>query len=358
MFEHLDDPHPPSFGSGFRRGVVLRAQRRRRRRRLAGGAGVATASLMAGVGGLYGRAAWRANDVDRIDVAGTADVAAGEPVTVLVAGLDDPAGEGDAGGRPDALLLARLDPRAGTAALLSIPRDLMVDAPGGGRVRINDIGDQGALVGVVESQLGVGIDHYVAVTYEGFEALVDHAGGIDVRVDVPVRDPHSGMLLGRPGCVTLDGGRALALVRSRHLEVWDEASGTWVPDTISDLRRVTIQRQLVVAALAGVVDEGAGPVAADRLAGIVADNVAVDTALSLDDVVTMVRAAGALAPADVAQATLPVVSDPADVNRLVPDPHRAPAAVRAFLAGEPPPAGAGELPDAAELPGGAVVDPC
>jgi hypothetical protein len=35
---------------------------------------VATASLLAGAGGLYGRAAWRAHQVDRIDVAGTAEV--------------------------------------------------------------------------------------------------------------------------------------------------------------------------------------------------------------------------------------------------------------------------------------------
>jgi hypothetical protein len=116
------------------------------------------------------------------------------------------------------------------------------------------------------------------------------------------------------------------------------------PDTISDLRRVAIQRQLAIAALDDTIDAGAGPLAADRLAGIVTDDVTVDSALSLDGVVSIVRAARALSPADVAHATLPVVPDPADVNRLVPDPKRAPAAVRAFVAAEPLP--------------GAVVDPC
>jgi polyisoprenyl-teichoic acid--peptidoglycan teichoic acid transferase len=280
-------------------------------------------------------------------------------VTVLVAGLDGPPADGHPGGRPDALLLARIDPGRGSAAIMSIPRDVMVDAHGGGRVRINDVGGASDLVAMVESQLGIGVDHYAEVTFEGFEALIDHAGGIEVRVDVPVRDTHTGMLLDRPGCVTIDGEQALALVRSRHLEVWDEARGTWVPDTISDLRRVAIQRQLAIAALAGTVDAGAGPLAADRLAGIVTANVTVDSALSLDDVVSIVRAARALSPADVAHATLPVVPDPADVNRLVPDPERAPAAVRAFVVAEPlPGAGSGGLPDEPTLPGGAVVDPC
>jgi hypothetical protein len=87
--------------------------------------------------------------------------------------------------------------------------------------------------------------------------------------------------------------------------------------------------------------------------------VAVDSALSLDDLVGIVRAARALSPADVAHATLPVVPDPADVNRLVPDPERVPAAVRAFVAAEPlPGADSGGIPDEPTLPGGAAVDPC
>jgi hypothetical protein len=50
------------------------------------------------------------------------------------------------------------------------------------------------------------------------------------------------------------------------------------------------------------------------------------------------RAAAALDVADVTSATLPVVPSPLDQNRLAQDPSRAPAAVAAFVAGEPLPA--------------------
>jgi hypothetical protein len=38
MFEQLDDPNPPMFGDGFRRGVRDKVRARRRRRTALGGA--------------------------------------------------------------------------------------------------------------------------------------------------------------------------------------------------------------------------------------------------------------------------------------------------------------------------------
>jgi polyisoprenyl-teichoic acid--peptidoglycan teichoic acid transferase len=335
MFEHLDDPRPPAFGAASRHAVVRRAHRRRRRQ-LAGGMGVAAATLVAGAGGLYGRAAWRLGQVERTEVAGTADVPAGEPVTVLVRGVDARTGPDDAG-RSDTLLLARLDPGAGTASLLSLPRDLLVADPAtGAEVRVNELG-AGAQVAVAESQLGVPVDHVVEVGLDGFRALVDLVGGVEVRVDAAVRDTRSGLFLDELGCVTLDGEEALALVRSRYRETLDD-SGRWVVDPMADLGRAATQRAVVVAALADLAGR-ADPISVDRLAGWLAEHVTVDTALDTGDLADLVRAALAVDPVAVTVAQLPVTTAPGDANRFAVDETLAPVVVDAFRSGEPAPAG-------------------
>lgn len=364
MFAQLDDPRPPQFGESFRRSVVHRARSRRRRRRLAGGAGALVAVLVVGAGGLYGRAAWRLNDLDRVDVAGTGPVAEGDPMTVLVVGTDTRPEQSSS--NPDTVLLARLDPATGSAALLSLPRDLMVEAPGGGApVMINSVvADHGldGLVAVVEGQVGVPVDHTVVVGMDGFRSLVDRIGGIEVWVERPLRDVGSGLYLDEPGCVTLDGQQALELVRSRKVEMMD-ASGTWVRDPLAEVRRVATQRQVLLAALAGLRTDGLDPVSVDRTADWALEHVAVDEALDRDDVADLVQAALALDPGGLSQATLPVVPYPEDENRLAADPVAAPAVVEAFLAGRPLTDAGGDpvggLSDPGSgLPGGAVVDGC
>ena len=347
MFEHLDDPRPPAFGDGYRRTVVQRALRRRRRQ-VAGGVGVAAASLVAGAGGLYARAALRLSDVERTEVAGTASVPEGEPVTVLLLGLD----RRDAGepGRADTIILARLDPGAGTASLLSIPRDLMVTNSATGQAeRINALAQQDLsnLVAAVETEVGVPVDHVMEVDFAGMTSLVDLVGGIHVRVESPLRDRMSGLAIDRPGCVTLDGEQALALLRSRHLEVQRD-SGDWVPELRSDLGRMEYQRAVAVATLSDL-ETRPDPFEANQLADWVAENVTVDDALGVGEIARLIEATLTLDPGSVSQATLPVVLYEPDHNRLAIDPNAAPAAVAAFLDGgplpdEPPIAG---LPPAA-----------
>jgi LCP family protein required for cell wall assembly len=364
VFEQLDDPRPPQFGESFRSSVVRRARSRRRRRRLAGGAGALAAVLVVGAGGLYGRAAWRLNDLDRVDVAGTGPVAEGDPMTVLVVGTDTRPGQPSL--NSDTVLLARLDPATGSAALLSLPRDLMVEAPGGGApVMINSLvvdHGLGGLVAVVEGQIGIPVDHTVIVGMDGFRSLVDRIGGIEVWVERPLRDRNSGLHLDEPGCVALDGERALALVRSRKVEVMD-ASGAWVSDPLADVRRVATQRHVLLAALAGLRADGVDPVSVDRMAGWALEHVTVDEALDRDDVADLMQAALALDPGRLSQATLPVVPYPGDVNRLAADPVAAPAAVEAFLAGRTLADAGGDPVDVLSdpgsgLPGGAFVAGC
>jgi LCP family protein required for cell wall assembly len=343
MFEHLDDPRPPAFGAGFRRTVVRRAHRRRRRR-LAGGMGVALASLVAGAGGLYARAALRLEDVERTRIAGTDEVPAGDPVTFLLLGLDSRSP--GAPGRSDTIMLARLDPGSGTASLMSLPRDLMVTDPATGRPQqLNALAEHSLsdLVAAVESQVGVPVDHVLQVGFGGFVSLVDRVGGIHVQVTAPLRDRSSGFYLDTLGCVELDGEQALALVRSRHLEV-QQPSGDWVADPRADLGRVANQRAVAVATLSDL-ETRTDPFAANQLADWLVENVAVDDALSVAEIVRLIEAGLTLDPGSVQEATLPVVEYAPDPNRLAIDPTAAPAVIDAFVGGAP-------LPDAPPFPGG------
>lgn len=339
MFEHLDDPRPPVLGDSFRRAVDDRARRHRRRRRLARGGAVAVCSLVVGTFGLYGRALWRADDIGRVDIAGTAAVASGDPVTVLLVGVDA-AAAGEAAGWPDALTLARVDPRAGTVGLLSLPRDLMVEGSGGsGPQAINSVAgndDLEDLVTVIETDVGVPVDHVVQIDVDGFRSLVDRVGGLDVRVERPVRDRASGLYLAETGCTTLDGDDALALVRSRKIEVLTE-EGHWVRDQLSDLRRTSSQRQVLLSGLAALADVRRDPVTLHTHVDWMVEHVVLDSQLRVADVVDLVEAIAAVDPAAVSEANLPVVDHPADPNRLAADPDRAPAVVAAFVEGRPLP---------------------
>lgn len=141
-------------------------------------------------------------------------------------------------GRTDAMIVAGFRHRDGKVAAFSVPRDLWVDlpdVPGRGAARINAVARVGdvrlgageglpLLRGVLERELGVRIDHYALIDFEGFVELVDDLGGIDVQVQCPIKDcfwldgpDEPCTMMDVPvGVQTLDGRRALLFARSRH----------------------------------------------------------------------------------------------------------------------------------------------
>lgn len=146
------------------------------------------------------------------------------------------------GARSDVTMVLHLDPAKGTASLLSIPRDLFVRLPPhsmsgpAGKIdaALND-GPQN-LVNAVTSNLGIPIDHYVSVNFDGFQSVVDALGGIDMNFPMPLRDSLSGLNITQTGCQHLGGSQALVVVRARHLEYF--ANDTWQSDPLSDLGRI------------------------------------------------------------------------------------------------------------------------
>ena len=114
-------------------------------------------------------------------------------VTVLLLGVDRrPEQTGPA--RANSVIVARIDPQGGRVALVSFPRDLLVEIPGVGWDRINSMtvyGDMYPELGgsldlsrrTVETLLGIPIDHAVSVDFGGFISAVDALGGITVNVE-------------------------------------------------------------------------------------------------------------------------------------------------------------------------------
>lgn len=162
---------------------------------------------------------------------------------------------GDVGGqRSDTIMVLRTEAN-GSAALLSIPRDLWVEIAGEDKSqRVNAAFNYGpeTLIATVSEALDLPIHHYVQVDFVGFKKIVDTIGGVEMCPHTVIRDLHSGLKL-QPGCQNLDGVQALAYARSRYYEEWDGTD--WVSDPTGDRGRVVRQQLFIRAAVNGALEQ-------------------------------------------------------------------------------------------------------
>ena len=155
-----------------------------------------------------------------------------ERVNVLLIGIDKTAARSAT--LTDTMMVVSLDPVAQTVSMVSIPRDMVSVPLGDGNVfgpKINGLlsyaerhpdefpeGGVAALQGALGALLGIQIDYYAQMDFDGFRTMVDSVGGIDVVVERAFSDPeYNG---GRGFSMTagphhLDGETALAYARSR-----------------------------------------------------------------------------------------------------------------------------------------------
>lgn len=158
-----------------------------------------------------------------------------ETLSVLLLGTDARA-EDTEPTRTDAIVLVRIARDTGRVSMLSIPRDLWVPYAGGGEGRINAayaIGEKrygpggGAVVAkaTVARLVGVDVDNFVLINFQGFETLIDQLGGITVDVPEALYDPayptadyQTIEVRFRAGPQHMDGERALIYARTRHAD--------------------------------------------------------------------------------------------------------------------------------------------
>lgn len=144
------------------------------------------------------------------------------------------------GGRTDSMVIVSIDEANKTASMLSLPRDLYVVIPGWKMTRINLAlphghgsdypGGGGALVkDTILYNLGIPVDYYVRIGFDGFRDVVELLHGVDVAVSCeiedwrlkdPELDPYDEenweMSSLGPGVHHMHGDMALWYVRSRR----------------------------------------------------------------------------------------------------------------------------------------------
>ena len=147
----------------------------------------------------------------------------GKPLDILILGSDRRAGQPDLGARSDTLIVVRLDPRAGSISMLSVPRDLLVDIPGYGQNKINaaySLGGAKLSLQVVKQLLGVPINDFIDINFNGFEQVINRLGGaylmIDHRYYNNTAVTNYASIDIQPGYQRLRGSQALGWVRYRH----------------------------------------------------------------------------------------------------------------------------------------------
>lgn len=120
--------------------------------------------------------------------------------------------------RSDTMMLVHLDGDRRSASVISIPRDSWVDIPGHGKGKVNwaySFGGPTLTVETVEKMTDVRIDHLTVVDWDGFKALTDAIGGVDIVIPKTVHDSASGIRW-EAGHHHLDGEQALLYVRQRY----------------------------------------------------------------------------------------------------------------------------------------------
>ena len=142
---------------------------------------------------------------------------AGEPVSILLLGVDT----GDLGrteqGRSDSMVVVTINPHTQKTTLLSIPRDTYTEILGYGTSdKINHayaFGGTAMSINTVQQMLDIPIDFYVMVNMAGIQEIVDAVGGI--TVESPLTFNQNGYDFVQ-GTNQLDGEAALAFARMRY----------------------------------------------------------------------------------------------------------------------------------------------
>jgi LCP family protein required for cell wall assembly len=254
--------------------------------------------------------------VNYLFVGSDCNLSASASVTSEVKGSNNVGSATEIGGeRGDTLMVLHYVKKTGTVSLISLPRDLWVAI--GSRSnehRINTAYQLGpdVLVRTVQRALGIPVHHYVEVNFQGFKSIVDAVGGVQMCVEHPSRDRHTGLFM-RQGCSKLDGVKALAYARSRHFE--QKVENEWRLDGTADIGRTGRQRLFVQAlatsAVSGVSDNPF------RVGSVMTNGLA---AVSVDPTLDLIEFAKTMRPAAGGRMTsfpLPVYGDSVQGNSVL-----------------------------------------
>lgn len=166
---------------------------------------------------------------------------AGDAQNILFIGSDPY--DGETRGRSDVMLLAHIPADRSAVQIVHFPRDMYVHIPGRtGRDKLNAAyayGGAPLLVSTLQQLLGVRVDHVAQTDMEGFAAMIDALGGVDVTVE----EASPGFAAGP---AHLSGQQALTFVRQRKmLSEGDLSRGKRQQEVLRALMFKALSRQTV-----------------------------------------------------------------------------------------------------------------
>lgn len=298
----------------------------------------------------------RLEGIDRValdDVLDEESGEPGEPMNVLIVGIDNAEDlpDGDsvkafrdapdvAGNHTDTIMVLRLDPRAGTAQMLSLPRDLWIPiAETDTEQRINTAFSTGGprrLIKTIAENFDIPIHRFVQVDFAGFRELVDIVDGVPIHFPRPARDEDSGVSIEEPGCYTLGPVQALAFARARYYYVQD-AEGEWHQDPRSDLSRAGRQQMFIQLAISRAIAKGArNPNTLRRLVDLGADAVTFDDSFEVGTLIDLGIQYRDFQPSELQTFELSVVDDMRGTARILRLVEEASEPALAVFRGVPP----------------------
>jgi LCP family protein required for cell wall assembly len=300
--------------------------------------------LLAAIG--YGYFRYEFGRIQTAACASCVSVAGGDPYNVLVIGSDTRAGETKAeqgqfgnavsagGQRSDTIKVIHVDPKAGTASVLSLPRDTLVTLSGvpassgvsnpnklnaAFAAGPNDKNPSGTgangLVQTIQNTFGIPISHWIVVNFFGLMDAVSALNGVSMDVPYPVRDygacgPDgsfancSGLYLGTTGCQVLSGPQALALSRSRDFEYYKD--GQWNSDGSGDIGRIERQN-LIIEAVVNKAKSTYNPITAAAFISSLTHDVVLDNKLGATTLLSLAERYHAFSGSSLATFTLPTM---------------------------------------------------
>ena len=214
-------------------------------------------------------------NINRVDVFGDSVTADRPPPTsrgaknVLIVGSDSraglEAGEGTqgrgadfvTGERSDTVILAHLYGDSDKAQLVSFPRDSWVTIPEHVSATSGELvparedklnaaffeGGPSLLIATIEELTDLHVDNYMQIDFDGFQAMVNELGGVEVCLPKAAKEKDSGIDL-PAGRSVIEGEQALAFVRQRK----------GLPN--GDLDRIARQQQFIGAIVRKTLSTG------------------------------------------------------------------------------------------------------
>jgi LCP family protein required for cell wall assembly len=222
--------------------------------------------------------------------------------------------QGHTGINSDVVMILHLVPATKQVSVLSIPRDTFVPnarAEGANKIDAALAEGPSQLVAAIEDDFGIPIQHYVELNFASFANVVQTIGGIHMYFPEPVYDAQVGLDIPSPGCIYLNGGEALKLVRSRELQYKGPGVTTndptyWTRETQNDLARIQRDHEFLRVLATAVAHNGLGnPITDEKLIASIAPQLEVDSQFK-GQLLSLAGTFHGVNPDQVPELTLPV----------------------------------------------------